>query len=235
MKKIGGIVFAALMFIACTEKSEITNLELSGKVKGLYLGKLYVKKIVDTNFVTLDSISIDGDSNFKTALQINEPEMLYLFLDRGKTNSIDNNIPFFAEPGKMEITTNLENFFYDAEIKGSKNQDAYKEFMNIHTKFKEQELALLDKKIQNEFKKANNSLDSINKAYESIIKRKYRFVANYANQNGSLAVSPYIAITEIPDINTMYLDSISKNMTPEIAKSKYGKLLKQLIKERKQQ
>ena len=34
--------------------------------------------------------------------------MLYLFLDRGQTNSIDNNLPFFAEPGNIKIETTLK-------------------------------------------------------------------------------------------------------------------------------
>ena len=31
--------------------------------------------------------------------------MLYLFLDSGQTNSIDNNLPFFAVPANIKIVT----------------------------------------------------------------------------------------------------------------------------------
>lgn len=222
-----------LTLLSCEEEVKKDQLELTGTVKGLNLGNLYIKKIVDTSFVTLDSIAIDGNSSFKTKITVSEPEMLYLFLDRGKTKSIDNYIPFFAEPGKMNIKTNLESFFYKAEITGSKNQKKYEEFTEMNSKFKEQEIELYSKKLKNELDVATNSIDSINTAYEKLIIRKYRFIANFANQNGNLAVSPYIALTEIADINTAYLDSISNKMTPEVANSKYGKLLKQHIKDRK--
>ena len=51
--------------------------------------------------------------------------MLYLFLDRGQTKSIDNSLPFFAEPGNIKIETSLKHFFADAKITGSKNHDLW--------------------------------------------------------------------------------------------------------------
>ena len=52
----------------------------------------------------LDTIKINGDSHFKSEMNIDEPEMYYLFLDRGVSNSLDNNIVFFAEKGKIKLT-----------------------------------------------------------------------------------------------------------------------------------
>jgi hypothetical protein len=57
--------------------------------------------------------------------------MLYLFLDRGVSNSLDNNIPFFAEQGKMNIETSLDFFTADAKITGSKNHELYEEYKEI--------------------------------------------------------------------------------------------------------
>ena len=53
---------------------------------------------------------MNGDSKFESDLNLASPEMLYLFLDRGVTNSLDNNISFFAEPGNINIDTNLESY-----------------------------------------------------------------------------------------------------------------------------
>ena len=101
MKKIFTIVIIALI-VACSKSDNKTgNVELSGNIEGLKQGKLFIQQLKDTNLVIIDSIMISGESNFETKFQIEEPQMLYLSLDRGTTKSIDNSIHFFAEPGKM--------------------------------------------------------------------------------------------------------------------------------------
>ena len=111
MKKIVTILLVTIL-VACskTESNKTGNLEISGSVEGLKKGKLYIHKLNDTNLVILDSIIISGKSNFETKFQLDEPQMLYLSLDRGTTESIDNSIQFFAEPGKMKIETTLHGF-----------------------------------------------------------------------------------------------------------------------------
>jgi len=71
------------------------------------------------------------------------------------------------------------------------------------------------------------------KAYKSLLTRKYRYTAHFAATNGNKEIAPYLALSEIADINTTYLDTIQKSLTPEVAKSKYGKMLNEHIKERK--
>jgi hypothetical protein len=49
-------------------------------------------------------------STFESDIDLKSPEMLYLFLDRGVSNSLDNNLLFFAEPGNINIETKLDSF-----------------------------------------------------------------------------------------------------------------------------
>jgi hypothetical protein len=42
-------------------------------------------RIVDTSLVAIDTINIDGSSVFESDIELQSPEMLYLFLDRGTT------------------------------------------------------------------------------------------------------------------------------------------------------
>ena len=72
--------------------------------------------------------------------------MLYLFLDRGVTNSMDNNILFFAEPGTMNIDTNLDSYISSAKITGSKNQEKYEEYQKINTRFRDENLDMIEQK-----------------------------------------------------------------------------------------
>ena len=135
MKKIIFASLAMITFISCEKKESVdgANVHITGNIEGLSQGKLYIQKIQDSTLVVLDSIQIKGDSHFESHLQLDSPEMLYLFLDRGQTNSIDNSLPFFAEPGTISIETTLKHFFADAKIKGSKNHDLWVEFNKINS------------------------------------------------------------------------------------------------------
>lgn len=233
MKKllIAALAFTAL--VACDKKESDKNLHLSGKVDGLKQGKLYIQHIVDTAMVTIDSITIKGDSNFKSELQISEPEMLYLTLDRGVSKSLDNVLPFFAEPGTMTIETTLKEFYAKAKVTGSKNNDLYNDFKKISMRYNDEQnktfsLSLLAKKIKN-----TQKLDSLNQRADKLTVRSYLDVINFAVNNGKYEVAPYIALTEIYDANIKYLDTINKSMSPEVAKSKYGKQLTTFISERR--
>ena len=66
------------------------------------------------------------------------------------------------------------------------------------------------------------------------MKRKYRYTAHFAITHADKEIAPYLALSEISNINIPYLDTIQKSMTPDVAKSKYGKMLSEYVKERKE-
>jgi hypothetical protein len=224
------IVFVTLLLlVACNKKESTTNLHITGNIKGLKEGKLYIQRVVDTNFVAIDSIMIDGNSTFKADLDLKSPEMLYLFLDRGVTNSLDNNIMFFAEPGTINIETNLDSFINSAKITGSKNQALYEDYRKIITHFNDENLTLIQDKFSAIKSKNAKAIDSVTVKQENNIKRKYLYATNFAVNNKDYEVSPYIALSDIYDINVKYLDTIQKSMTPKVANSLYGKKLTKYV------
>ena len=151
MKKLLLALLSLFILASCENKPE-TNLQITGVVKGLQKGTLYLKKMGDSTFITLDSIKIDGKSEFESNIDLKSPEMLYLFLDRGETKSGDNNLMFFGEPGKINIATDLEYFYSKAVITGSKNNELFENYKKITSKYNEQQLELTVAKI-NELKK----------------------------------------------------------------------------------
>jgi hypothetical protein len=233
MQKSALSILAALLLIACSEKKSDKNLEITGYIKGFTKGKLYIQKIKDTTLVALDTITINGDSHFTSNLNIQSPEMLYLFIDRGVSNSIDNNLLFFAEPGKINIETSLNYFTSDAKITGSKNHELYEEYKYVAARYVDKDLNLLTKKFK-AYKNNNQALvDKINQQQQDILKSKYLYATNFAVNHSDYEVAPYLALSEIYDINIKYLDTIDKSMTPSVAKSNYGQKLKKMIQERK--
>lgn len=229
MKKISIALVAASLLFACSEKKSENNLHLTGTIKGLKKETLYVQREKDNKLVAIDTIKIEGNSSFETDIELKSPEMLYLFLDRGVTNSMDNNLYFFAEPGNVNIETNLENYLADAKVTGSKNQDLYYDFKKIDRRFQEENLTLIEKKFNAQKNNNAKEVDRIINLQESNIKRKYLHAANFAINNKEYEVAPYIALSEIYDINLKYLDTIQKSMSPKVAKSLYGKKLTDYI------
>lgn len=229
MKKSIVAFFTLLVLASCNKEVSKTNLHLTGNIKGLKKGTLYIQRVVDTSLVAIDTINIDGNSKFETDIDLKSAEMLYLFLDRGVTNSMDNNILFFAEPGNINIDTNLDSYLSSAKITGSKNQEKYEEYQKINTRFRDENLDMIEQKFN--AIKSNNSkaLDSINTKQDNNTKRKYLFATNFAINNREYEVAPYIALSDIYDINIKYLDTIQKSMSPKVAQSLYGKKLTQYI------
>jgi len=222
-----------IVLVSCSEKKQTKDFLLTGYIKGLKEGTLYIQRIKDTTLIALDTIKIDGDSHFTSELDLKSPEMLYLFLDRGVTNSLDNNIPFFAEKGTMNIETSLDFFTADAKISGSKNQELYDEYKKVVSRYVDQDLTLIEKKFK-AFKDKNTAeVNRIDEEQKNITKRKYLYTTNFAVNHGDHEVAPYVTLAEIYDINLTFLDTIQKSMSPKVAKSLYGKKLNEYIAARK--
>jgi hypothetical protein len=235
MNKIIIALLSITMLTSCgDEKKSENTLEITGNIKGLKKGKLYIQRVQDSTLVVLDSIIINGKSTFESTIKLDSPEMLYLYVDRGVSNSIDNNLLFFAEPGKMNIDTDLEFFLAKAKITGSKNQELYEQYKDIISKFNDQQLDYLKDELL--ALKAKKDISEENtKKQDALLKRRYLYAGNFALTNANYEVAPYIVLTDIYDINIKYLDTIAKSMSPKVAKSKYGKKLNDYLAERKKQ
>lgn len=233
MRKILIALLSLTILSSCSEKKSNKNLHITGFIKGLKKGTLYIQRIKDTSLIAIDTIKIDGDSHFISDLNIDSPEMFYLFLDRGVTNSVDNNLPFFVEPGNINIESSLDFFTADAKISGSKNQELYDEYKKVVSRYVDQNLDLIQKRFTAYKSKNETELAKIQTEQDNILKRKYLYTTNFAVNHADYDVAPYVAVAEIYDINLKYLDTIQKSMTPKIAKSLYGKKLNELITERK--
>lgn len=218
-------LFSVFLIISCSKKESNKNLHITGNIKGLQEGKLYLQRIVDTNLVAIDSVILDGKSNFEWHLDIESPEMFYLFLDRGVTNSVDNNLPVFVEPGTINIETDLKRFFAEAKITGSKNQKLYEDFKKINSRFTNQNLELSKERFDAIRFNRPADVPAIEQKIEGNLKRKYLYAINFAITNKDFDIAPYIALSEISDANVKYLDTINNVLPEKVANAKYGKML----------
>lgn len=229
MKNAVIALFSVFLIISCDKKEADKNLHITGNIKGLQEGKLYLQRIVDTNLVAIDSAIIDGKSTFEWHLDIESPEMLYVSLDRGVTSSVDNNLPIFVEPGTITIETDLKRFFAEAKITGSKNQKLYEDFKKVNARFINQNLELSKERFDAMRFNRPADIPAIEQKIENNLKRKYLYAINFAITNKEFDIAPYIALSEISDANIKYLDTINNSLPEKVANAKYGKLLSKYI------
>lgn len=235
MYKVIVALVAVILFSSCTDNKPTENeVLITGNIKGLKKGKLYIQRVQDSTLVALDTIILNGTSAFESKVQLDSPEMLYLYVDRGQTNSIDNNLLFFAEPGKINIDTNLEFFLAEAKVTGSKNQELYDQYKGIISKFNDQQLELLQAQVLGQKGNKNYSAEENSKKQDALLKRRYLYAANFALTNADHEVAPYIALTDIYDMQPRFLDSIHSKMTPKVLNSKYGKKFTEFLKQQKE-
>ena len=228
MKHIFFFSFITLFLISCSEDTTNTMF-VTGKVKGLKKGTLYLQHVPDSTLVTIDSLEVDGDGHFSFKTELESPEIFYLYLNKEDNNEVNDRITFFGEAGNITINTSWNTFDTNVKIEGSATQKKLEEYRKTMTKFNKRSIEIMQSANNSEVPMDSLQLDSIQKLSDKNIQRSYLYALNFALNNKDSYVAPYIALTEVYDANIKYLDSINNTLTPEVASSKYGKALKNFL------
>ena len=230
MKKLLTSFLFVVILMSCADSSENTMI-VSGTVKGLKKGVLYLQKVSDTSLVTIDSLEIRGDGNFSFKTVLESPEVFYLYLNKKDNNIVNDRITFFGEPGEITINTAWNSFDTKAVIEGSETHKKLEEYRKVMSRFNSQNLELIRAASDPAFQNDAEAMDSLQKANDKNILRSYLYSLNFALNHKDSDIAPYIALTEVADANIMYLDSIYNSLTPEVANAKYGRALQNYLEE----
>ena len=232
MKQFLYVFSLLILMVSCAGETENT-MTVTGSIKGLKKGTLYLQHVPDTVLITIDSLEIEGDGNFTFKTELESPEIFYLFLNKKDNNDINDRLSFFAEPGTITVNTNWKSFDSNAKIKGSESQEKLEEYRKVMSKYNMRglELAQLASNPNNQLSK--NEVDSVQLLYTRSIQKNYVYAINFALNNKNSYIAPYIAIKEIPEANIKYLDSIASVLPPKVLNSKYGKELSTFIAKNK--
>ena len=225
MKKI---YFLTLLIFLSSCRSNKDNMIVSGNVDGLMKGTLYLQAQRDSLLVNLDSINLRGDGNFKLSTYIIEPDVYYLYLDKQDGDSLNDIITFFGNKGDIQINTRLSTFDSSFEISGSENSDLLNEYNSIIRKYNLQNLDLLEIFYNAQIENNQTRIDSVNFELENLIRKKYLYTLNFSITNSTNEISPYIAVSQIPDANVGLLRKLYDTLPEMIKDSKYGKILKEI-------
>ena len=227
----------ALLFLVFTSIFGCSNPKgnsvINGSIKGLNKGQLLLQKIEDTTLVTLDSLRIYESPEFVFSLDLHEPEVLYLALKFDDSITQTRYMPFFAEPGNINIKTSLKGFGYDQSITGSKNQSKWDEFKLLQSRYNDKQLELIQSELA--AGQQNNTLEvkRVQSQRQKLLSARYLATVNFAKNHSDLPIAPYLMLAEIPDVNLKYHDTIYKLLSPEIKNSKYGKALELFMNQQK--
>lgn len=227
MKKEFLIFSLLILTFSCSTNEK--KMIVSGNIDGLKKGTVYLQKQQDSIIVSIDSILLEGNSNFKLETEINEPDIYYLYLDKNDGDSLNDIITFFGNNGEINIKTSLKNFDSSYEISGSKNTELLQEYFSIIRKFNLQNLDLLEIFYKSQIENNQAKIDSVNTQIENLIKRKYLYTLNFATNNSEFEISPYLAVSQIADANQEFLLKLYDTLPEKIKNSKYGKILQTLI------
>lgn len=228
------LLIVGLGFQQCnSEKTLAPNtMRVEGNVEGLRRGTLFLQKMQDTLLVAVDSIQLEGQSNFSFDTPLEHAEVYYLFLNKKDGDSLNDRIMFFGEPGKINIETRLKTFESSAQITGSKNQELLHEFYGYIRKFNSQRLDLLEDYL-NAQKDGVDNMEVYQEKLDQNTKRQYLFALNFATNHADYDVAPFIVLSEIFDTQLHFLDTLASKMTPEVKSSFYGKKFMDFLEERR--
>ena len=225
MKKIIVVLVVSILMIACSSKKD-GNMIVEGTIKGLKKGTLYLQKMNDTAIISMDSVNVLGDGNFRLTDNIESPIMYYLTYDG---NANDKRILFFGGKGTITINDNMSTFGFSPEITGSPNQLVLDKFLKINNQFKNQRLEFIKKEFDARQSKNIDLIENLEEDYNRMIKRKYLYTTNFALSNSDSEAAAYIALTELYDANIKLLDTINKKLSMVVKNSTYGKRLDKYI------
>jgi len=224
MKKLLVSLFIVVLLVNCSESTG-DIMTVSGNVKGLKKGVLYLQKVEDSMLISLDSLEINGDGKFSFETTLESPEIFYLYLNKQDNNDLNDRIVFFGEAGTITINSVWNAFDTKAVIEGSETHKKLEEHRKVMNRFNKQNLELITASNNPEIQLDTQAMDSLRKANDKNILRSYLFSLNFAINNKNSHIAPYIALTEVADANIIYLDSIYNSLSPEVANAKYGRAL----------
>jgi len=225
MKKIISVLVFSIIMYACSSKKE-GNMIVQGQIKGLKKGKLYLQKMVDTVLVSVDSIALLGTETFKLTDNVDSPVLYYLTFDG---NTTDKRILFFGEKGTITINDKVDEFGFNPEINGSKNQKILDKFNVMSKMFQNQRLEFIKKDFEAKKAKDEKLIEKLEKDYQRLVRRRVLYTTNFALTNADTEVAPYIALTEMYDASLKMLDTVNNSLSTKIKASDYGKRFQEYL------
>ena len=220
MRSICALLFLSLL-ISCGSPNKKT-MQVTGTIDGLRKGTLYLQKVQDTTLVNIDSFKVEKDKPFILGDDIDSAQIYYLYLDKEDGDSLNDRIQFFGEKGEITINSLLKTFESSAQISGSENHILWKDYQSMLKKFNDKSLDLVKAYLQEDSLSLEEREAKFNLESQRLLKRRYLFALNYANNHADKEIAAYVGLYEVNDANPKFLDSLYSKMSENVKNSTYG-------------
>lgn len=214
-------LFILSLLISCGSSSK-KAMHVSGTIDGLRKGTLYLQKVQDSALVNIDSFKIEKDKPFSLGDDLDSAEIYYLYLEKEDGDSLNDRIQFFGEKGEITINTLLKTFDSSAQISGSENQVLLEEYQSMLKRFNDKSLDLVKAYLEEDSLSLEEREANFSKESKNLLRRRYLFALNYANNHADKEVAAYIGAYEVNDANPKFLDSLYSKMSENVKNSTYG-------------
>ena len=232
MKKIMLSFLIGFLLMSCATEDS-SQMVVQGQVAGLKKGTLYLQHVPDSTLITIDSLVVMGDGAFRFEVPLEYPELFYLYLDKADNNVINDRLSFFGEPGEISIHTRWDGFDTRARISGSASHEIYEEYKEVMSQFNTEYLSLMQARLAvQDTARTNFIVDSLNQRIEQNTLRSYLYAVNFALNNRNSHIAPYVVVSEIPEIQPRFRDTIFNALPDSIVAGTYGQRLKSMIEGR---
>ena len=220
MKKLIYSLLAVALMFSCTMQPKYN---IQGNVEGLESGPAILKKVVDGDFVTVDSVTIEN-GNFNFTGSVDQPEYFVIVF-----NDTLDGVQLFLD--NVEVTINATvDAIAEAEVVGSELTTIFKDFSAESAKFNIEFKALYNEYVQANMSGDTELVKEIESKYENVENQRKAYIEDFVQANLNNVVGPYVTYRYLAyELTAEELEKITNSFVPELAESHYVVTLKERV------
>jgi peroxiredoxin len=200
MKKIMLILAVAAMIMSCTGKKG-TQYKISGIVKGVDTGLVYLQKMDTTGWISVDSVKLQkGEFTFKG--KVESPDRWNIKL-KGK----DFLYPFYLENSNISMVVHSDSAVI--EVKGSENQDTFNGYVKKNDSIQKLINALDPLFVKADSLKDTVTMNKLDDQYTVYDKGMKSIIVDFTKKHPTAAAAPWLILRnayrfELPELDSLY-------------------------------
>ncbi len=215
------LLILCLILASCNGRKE-SQYVVSGTMKGVDTGMIYLQKMDSVSWVNVDS-AVLKKSEFEFKGSVVVPEK-YKLVVKGQHFSF----PFFLENSDIKLVVHADSTG-KIEVTGSATQDLFNQFVAKSDSMQEK-MKILDQ----EYSKADSTGDTalvkkLEAQFDAIDRDIKDMIVNFAKAHGKSVVSPYLILQNSYRFELPELESIAVSFDTNINASMYAQAVKKRI------